>query len=69
MDRARIDNDVLVAAGSLVTPDRKLESGGLYAGRPAKRVRDLTDDEMEMLQYSAGHYVRLKDKYLGSDVS
>ncbi len=69
MDRACIDDDVLVAAGSLVTPDRKLESGGLYAGRPAKRVRDLTDDEMEMLQYSAGHYVRLKDKYLTSKES
>jgi hypothetical protein len=26
-------------------------------------VRDLTDDEREMLRYSAGHYVRLKDKY------
>lgn len=67
MDRAEIEDEVLVAAGSLVTPDRRLESGGLYAGRPAKRVRDLTDNEREMLQYSAGHYVDLKDKYLQPD--
>ena len=63
MDDAVVDDDVLVAAGSLVTPAKHLRSGGLYAGQPARRVRDLTADEREMLRYSAGHSVRLKDKY------
>lgn len=66
MDNAVVEDDVLVAAGSLVTPAKRLLSGGLYAGQPARRVRDLSDEERDMLRYSAGHYVRLKDKYLES---
>jgi len=38
----------------------------LYRGRPAKRVRDLQEDEFEMLRYLAVHYVRLKNRYLGT---
>ena len=64
LDGAVAEDEVLVAAGSLVPPGRHLESRGLYRGRPAERVRELTDGELEMLHYSAAHYVRLKDKYL-----
>lgn len=64
MDGAVIGDDVMLAAGSLVPPGRKLESGQLYRGRPVERVRGLTDEELEMLRYSAAHYVRLKDRYL-----
>ncbi len=62
---AVIEDDVLLGAGSLVSPGKRLESGSLYRGRPAERVRPLTDSEREMLLYSATHYVRLKDRYLG----
>ena len=62
----RPDHHVMVAAGSVVTPGKVLESGYLYLGNPAKAVRKLTDQELEMLEYSAQHYVRLKDKYLTS---
>ena len=39
--------------------------GELWLGSPARFARKLTDRELEQLQYSAGHYVRLKDRYLG----
>ncbi len=64
MDGARIESDVMLAAGSLVSPGKRLESGWLYRGRPAKPVRKLSDRELEMLRYSAAHYVRLKNRYL-----
>jgi carbonic anhydrase/acetyltransferase-like protein (isoleucine patch superfamily) len=64
MDGAVIESDVLLAAGSLVSPGKRLESGFLYRGSPAQKVRPLTDEEQEMLRYSAAHYVRLKDRYL-----
>jgi carbonic anhydrase/acetyltransferase-like protein (isoleucine patch superfamily) len=64
MDGARIESDVMLAAGSLVSPGKHLESGWLYRGRPAEPVRRLSDQELEMLRYSAAHYVRLKDRYL-----
>ncbi len=66
MDGAKVGDDVMIAAGSLVSPGKVLESGWLYRGRPAEAVRRLTDKELEMLRYSAAHYVRLKDRYLKS---
>ncbi|HEX7964390.1 MAG TPA: gamma carbonic anhydrase family protein [Gammaproteobacteria bacterium] len=64
MDGAVVESDVLLGAGSLVSPGKRLESGFLYRGSPAQKVRPLTDGEREMLRYSAAHYVRLKDRYL-----
>lgn len=63
MDGVVVEEDVLIAAGSLVAPHKRLERGFLYSGRPAQRVRALTDEELEMLRYSAQHYVRLKDRH------
>jgi len=64
LDGAVIEPDVMLAAGSLVSPGKRLESGWLYRGRPAEPVRRLSERELEMLRYSAAHYVRLKDRYL-----
>lgn len=64
MDGAVIEDDVLLAAGSLVPPGKRLDARSLYRGSPVQKVRALTEKELEMLQYSAAHYVRLKDRYL-----
>ncbi len=64
LDGAVLEDNVMLAAGSLVSPGKRLEAGWLYRGRPAEAVRRLTDRELEMLDYSAEHYVRLKNTYL-----
>ncbi len=64
MDGARIDDDVVLGAGSLVPPGRHLVSGHLYMGRPAQQIRPLTEQELTALTYSSKNYVRLKDSYL-----
>ncbi len=64
MDGAVIESDVVLGAGSLVPPGKRLESGYLYVGRPAKQIRPLTDKEMSFFSYTAGNYVKLKDKHL-----
>lgn len=64
LDGAELESEVMLAAGSLVSPGKRLESGWLYRGRPAEPVRRLTERELEMLRYSAEHYVRLKNNYL-----
>ena len=53
-----------VGAGALVTPGKEVGPGELWLGNPAKKVRMLSDAEIEALYYSAQHYVRLKDRYL-----
>ena len=64
MDKVVVQKHVLVAAGSLVPEGKVLESGYLYVGRPAKKVRALTQDEIEQLMDSAEHYVQTKNLYL-----
>jgi carbonic anhydrase/acetyltransferase-like protein (isoleucine patch superfamily) len=64
MDKAVVQKQVLLAAGSLVPEGRVLESGYLYVGRPAKKVRALTPDELTHFLYSANHYVSVKNQYM-----
>lgn len=64
MDGAWLDSDVMLAAGSLVPPGKRLISGYLYRGRPAVAVRPLSEQEREFLTYVAANYVRLKNRYL-----
>jgi len=63
MDNARVNEDIIVGAGSLVTQNSILQAGHLYLGRPARKLRALTKDEIAYIQYSALNYVRLKDRY------
>ncbi len=64
LDNAHIEPYVMVGAGSIVAPGKRLESGYLYLGSPAKKIRPLTDEEKSFLKYSAEHYVKLKNEYL-----
>lgn len=64
LDGAIIEDFVILGAGALVSPGKRLESRGLYVGSPARRVRDLKEQEIAFLSYSAQHYVKLKDEYL-----
>jgi len=69
MDGAVVEDDVIIGAGSLVPPGKTLKSGHLYVGRPVKEVRALTEKEMEFFTYTAGNYVRLKDKHMAEEYS
>ncbi len=64
MDGAVVEDDAIVAAGALVTPGKKVPAGQLWAGRPARYVRDVTAEEKQHLLWSAQHYVKLAADYL-----
>lgn len=64
IDNAILREGLILGAGSLVTEGKELEGGYLWLGRPAKRVRELTAEEKAWLEYSAKHYVKLKNDYL-----
>lgn len=66
MDGAVLDAGIILGAGTLVPTGKHLEGGALYLGSPARRVRALSESELEYLAYSAAHYVRLKNRYLGN---
>ncbi|WP_166422437.1 gamma carbonic anhydrase family protein [Paraglaciecola sp. 20A4] len=64
MDGAIVEDDVFIGAGSLVPPNKRLVSGYLYVGSPAKQARPLKESERAFLKMSANNYVRLKNEYL-----
>jgi carbonic anhydrase/acetyltransferase-like protein (isoleucine patch superfamily) len=67
MDDVVVEDDVMIAANSLVTPGKRLVSGFLYAGSPARQKRALTDNELSSLTYMANNYVNLKNQYLAQE--
>jgi gamma-carbonic anhydrase len=64
MDGAIIETGAMVAAGALVTPGKRVLTGQLWAGAPARFMRELTEKEREYIPYSAKHYVRIAAEYL-----
>ena len=63
LDGAVLEDKVMLGANSLVSPGKILESGYLYLGSPAQKVRELKASELAWLEYSAAHYVVLKNRY------
>ena len=59
MDGCEIESDAMLAAGAMLTPGKRILSGQLWAGRPAKYVRDLTPQELAGQQAGVAHYVAL----------
>jgi carbonic anhydrase/acetyltransferase-like protein (isoleucine patch superfamily) len=64
LDGARVEKNGFVGAGCLVPPGKIVGRGEMWMGNPGKMVRMLSDREIELLYYSAQHYVRLKNQYL-----
>lgn len=63
LDDVIVEDDVMIGAGSLVPPRKRLESGYLYVGSPVQKVRLLTDKEKAFLPYSAQNYVKVSGNY------
>jgi carbonic anhydrase/acetyltransferase-like protein (isoleucine patch superfamily) len=68
LDGAEIGDDCLVAAGSLVPPRMKVPPRSMVVGRPAKRVRELTDADLAMIQEGSVLYAGYAKTFLSDDV-
>ena len=63
MDGVIVEPNSIIGAGSLVTPNKHLESGYLWMGSPARKIRKLSDEEIESIEYSASSYAALKNQH------
>ncbi len=68
LDKAVIESDVILAAGSLVPPGKTLESGFMYMGSPAKAARKLSQEEIKSIRKYSQNYVKYSRAYQGKDV-
>ena len=58
MDNCIIESNSIVAAGSVVTQNTRVESGTIYAGIPAKKVKDINASDF------AGEIERISNNYV-----
>jgi len=57
MDHADIQEFCIIGAGSVVLENTICESGFIYAGSPAKKIKAITDAQREMLKKLPNNYV------------
>ncbi len=63
MDGAVIEGGAMVAAGALVTPGKRVPKGEVWAGTPARYMREVNEREAAYIRDIAPHYVELAREY------
>ncbi|MEM7502028.1 MAG: gamma carbonic anhydrase family protein [Pseudomonadota bacterium] len=63
LNGAQIGANTVVGANSLVTEDKAFPEGVLLVGQPAKIVRELTQEEIALLERPASGYVEKGELY------
>jgi gamma-carbonic anhydrase len=67
LDDAVIGSDSVIAAGAVVLPGTVVESGSIYAGIPAKRVKDIGDKMREVILRTARNYPMYAGWFTGEE--
>ena len=58
MDDCVIESNTIIAAGAVVTKNTKVEAGSIYAGVPAKKVKDISEELI------SGEINRIAENYI-----
>jgi len=57
MDGCVIEGDSMLAASATLTPNKRIKTGELWIGSPAKYARDLNEQAVAGIRASVAHYV------------
>lgn len=63
LDDAVVESGAMVAAGALVSPKKVVRSGEVWAGRPAKNWRPMSDVDRHYFKSGVEHYYELGQSY------
>lgn len=63
LDGVVVESGAMVAAGAVVTPGKRVLRGELWGGNPARKLRDLKEEEIAFFPESARKYVALAGQY------
>jgi len=61
MDNVVVEEYCIIAAGSVVLENSICESGHIYAGTPAKKIKPITDQQRALLNTLPDNYVMYSD--------
>ncbi len=64
MDDCIIESNSIIAAGAVVTKNTKVESGTVYAGIPARKIKDISEELISgEIDRIANNYVKYASWY------
>jgi|SRR5690349_11490983 carbonic anhydrase/acetyltransferase-like protein (isoleucine patch superfamily) len=63
LNGAVIESECIVGAGALITEGKRFERGSLIIGAPARVVRQVSEEERQLLRSSAAHYAEKAARY------
>ncbi|CAN5478938.1 gamma carbonic anhydrase family protein [soil metagenome] len=63
MDDAVIGCESVIAAGAVILPGTKVEPGSIYAGTPARRIKDIGPEMREVIARTARNYLMYSTWY------
>lgn len=64
MDHAVVEPNSIIAAGAVVLENTRVESGSIYAGVPAKKVKDISEElTQDLIERIANNYVMYSGWY------
>lgn len=63
MDGAIVNSGAVIAAGAVVLANTVVESNSIYAGMPAKKVKDIGSEMAEVIVRTARNYPMYSDWY------
>lgn len=66
MDCAVVQTGAMVAAGTLIAPNKIVKKGEIWAGNPGKFFRNLTDKESDFIKISEENYVKHVYEYINN---
>lgn len=63
MDDAVVGSNSVIAAGAIVLPGTKVEPGSMYAGIPAKRIKEVSEEMKAVIKRTARNYPMYAEWY------
>jgi gamma-carbonic anhydrase len=63
MDDVLVGENSVIAAGAVVLAGTQVESGSIYAGMPAKKIKDISAEMRSVIQRTAKNYPMYAEWY------
>ena len=63
LNGAKIGRNCLIGANTLITENKEIPDGSMVMGAPGKVVRELNEQQIAMITFSAHHYVENWKRY------
>ena len=63
LNGARIGKNSIIGAGAVVSEGKKFPEGSLILGVPAKAIKQVSEEQIKLIQNNADNYVKLSKQY------